>query len=188
MRLKPIATLVSLAAMAVTVSACGSGEHAKFADNLGPGYVQVGQLNYQVQLSRELNTFSSEDHAYLAGLTKSQLAIPYRSDEWFGVFMQVFNWSDAAQTPTNDFYITDVTGHVYRPMVNPAPNVFTYQPLTIPKGGQLPATDSNAYFGPTQGELLLFQIPYTTLDNRPLVLHIVNPADPLKQSRIELDV
>jgi hypothetical protein len=36
--------------------------------------------------------------------------------------------------------------------------------------------------------LLIFQIPYASLVNRPFILHIVNPADTAQQSRIELDV
>ena len=61
-------------------------------------------------------------------------------------------------------------------------------PASIPAGGQLPAIDSDAFSGWSQGEFLIFQIPYTSLVNRPFILHIVNPADTAKQSRIELDV
>ncbi len=184
---KRLRMLIGGAICAAAISACGAGEHATYADNLGPGYVQVGQLYYQVQVSRELNPWSDEDRFYLQGFTHSQLTLPV-ADEWFGVSLQVYNWTSAAHTPTSKFFITDTLGDRYTPLANPTPNAYTYVPASIPAGGQLPAIDSDAYSGWSQGEFLIFQIPYTSLVNRPFILHIVNPADTAQQSRIELDV
>lgn len=180
---------MALAAVcALAVSACGASSDPRYADNEGPGYVAVGHLYYQVQISRELNPFSDEDSGYLDGLTKAQLQLP-PGEEWFGVFLQAYNKTAASQTPANEFFVTDVVGDRYTPIVNPSPNSFTYQPLPIPAGGQLPSLTSLAYFGPTEGEVLLFKFPYTTeLNSRPLILHIVDPTDPSRQARIELDV
>lgn len=185
---KRIVMLIGGAICAAAISACGAGEHARSADNLGPGYVQVGALNYQVQISRELNPYDThEDHWYLQGFGKSQLVLP-TTEEWFGVSLQVFNWTNQAHTPSGDFYITDTLGGRYVPMADPVPNPYSYVPESIPAWGQLPAIDSNAYAGWTQGELLIFKIPYASIANRPFVLHIVDPADGARQSTIELDV
>ena len=180
-------TAIGGAICAVVVSACGAGEHARYADNLGTGYVEIGGLNYQVQVSRELNPWdANEDHWYLQGFTKSQLALPL-SDEFFGVSLQVYNWSGAAHTPTADFSIIDTLGDRFKPMLDPTPNPYTYVPSSIPAGGQLPNNSSAAFAGWTQGEFLVFKIPYADLVNRPFVLHIQAPGG-AKQSRIELDV
>jgi len=184
---KRLGMLIAGAACATAISACGAGEHAPYSDNLGPGYVQVAQLYYQVQISRELNQWSAEDRFYLQGLTASQLRLP-AADEWFGVSLQVFNWTGQAHTPTNEFFITDTLGDRYAPLSDPTPNPYTYVADQIPAGGQLPGITSDAYTGWSQGELLIFQIPYASLVNRPFILHIVDPADTAKQSRIELDV
>ncbi len=184
---KRLATVGAAAICAAAISACGAGEHATYSDNLGPGYVQVGQLYYQVQISRQLNPWSDEDHFYLEGFTASQLQLPV-ADEWFGVSLQVYNWTGQAHTPSNDFFITDTLDDRYAPLPNPNPNPYTYVPQSIPPGGQLPSIDSDAFTGWSQGELLVFKIPYTTLVNRPFILHIVNPANTAQQSRIELDV
>jgi len=185
---KRLVMLTGAAASAVAISACGAGEHATYADNLGPGYVQVGQLNYQVQISRELNPYDTqEDSYYLGGLTKSQLKLPV-TDEWFGISLQVYNWSHQAATPTSRFYVTDTLGDRFTPLANPAPNPYSYVPRSIPSGGQMPTISSMAYTSWTQGEFLLFKVPYADLPDRPFILHIVDQADPSKQSQIELDL
>jgi hypothetical protein len=183
---KRLGMLIGGVVCAAAISACGAGEHARSADNLGTGYVELGQLNYQVQTSRELNPWSLEDGPYLQGFTAAQRALP-AADEWFGVSLQVYNWTNSAHTPTSDFYITDTLGARYTPVANPTPNAFSYVPTSIIAGGQLPSVDSDAFAGWTQGEFLIFQIPYASLVDRPFTLHIVNPANS-QESRIELDV
>jgi len=182
---KRLVMLVGAGASAIAISGCGAGEHATFSDNLGPGYVQVGQLNYQIQVSRELNPFDvNEDADYLKGFSHSQLALP-ATDEWFGVSLQVFNWSHRAATPTRSFYITDTLGDRFTPLANPSPNPFSYVPTSIPAGDQLPNIASDAYASWTQGELIIFKVPYADLPDRPFVLHIVGPS---RQAQIELDI
>ncbi len=185
---KRIVTVFGAAVSAVAISACGSGAHARFSDNLGPGYVQLGNLHYQIQISRQLNAWNQdEDRWYLAGLTQTQLVLP-RTEEWFGVSLQVFNWSHQAATPTSRFFISDTLGERFVPLANPSPNPYTYVPQSIPPGQQLPSTSSAAFAGWTQGEILIFKIPYASLVNRPFVLHIVSPTDSSQESVIELDV
>ena len=185
---KRIAMLLGGAICAAVVSACGAGEHATYADNNGGGYVQVGELNYQVQVSRELNPWDpNEDKWYLQGFTTAELHLPV-ADEFFGVSLQVYNWSNRAATPSDDFYISDTLGDRFVPMSNPDPNPYSYVPASIPAGGQLPNISSAAFSSWTAGEFLIFKIPYADLVNRPFILHIVNPAVHSKQSRIELDV
>ena len=181
-----IALAAGAGACVLALSACGSSGNETYADNLGPGYVKVGHLYYQVQIARELNPFSDEDAGYLDGLSKAQLALP-AGQIWFGVFLQAYNTTEKPQTPTNTFYITDTLGTRFTPLANPNPNVFTYVPATIPPKGQLPSLTSLAYSGWTQGEVVLFKFSYITYSSRPLILHIVDPADPSKQSRVELD-
>jgi hypothetical protein len=182
-----IVLAVGAGACALALTACGSSGNLNYADNLGPGYVKVANLYYQVQISRELNPFSDEDSSYLQGLSKSQLSLP-PGQIWFAVFVQAYNTTSQPQTPAGDYYITDTLGARFTPLANPDPNAFSYKPATIPPKGQLPSITSLAYSGWTQGEALLFKFPYATYSSRPLILHIVNPADPSKQSRIELDV
>ena len=179
--------LIGALAGAAALAGCGSGEHAPYADNLGPGYVELDHLNYQIQISRELNPYDDEDGPYLAGFSASERQIP-PTEEWFGISLQVYNWSHGAHTPTSRFYITNTLGQRFDPIANPAPNPFSYVPVSIPAGKQLPTTTSDAFASWTAGEFLVFKIPYTSLPDRPFVLHIVNPSNGSDQAQIELDV
>jgi hypothetical protein len=185
--LRSVVAAAGVCACALLLGACGSSGDLTYADNLGPGYVKVGQLYYQVQISRELNPFSDEDSSYLQGLSKKQLALPV-GDIWFGVFIQAYNTTTHTQMPAGDYYVTDTLGSRFTPLVNPVPNAFSYQQVAIPPKGQLPSITSLAYSGWTQGEVMLFKFPYSVYSSRPLILHIVNPGNPSQQSRIELDV
>src|SRR5947208_14712768 len=92
---------------ALTLAACGDS-HTKVSTGTYAGesganapYLDVGPLVYQAQLSRELNPYDTEDASYLEGLTPAQRALS-PSQEWFAVFLQVFNnGSKPAPASTN---------------------------------------------------------------------------------------
>jgi hypothetical protein len=185
--LRRIAMAAAAAGCTMALGACSVSGNEHYADTDGPGYVKVGSLYYQVQVSRELNKYSDEDVGYLDGLTKRERRLPV-NDMWFGVFIQAYNTTERTQTPANRFYITDTNGDRITPITNSNPNPYTYVPTPLPPKGQLPSVTSDAYAGWTQGEVLLFKFPYSTYGSRPLILHVVDPANPSDQSRIELDV
>jgi hypothetical protein len=60
--------------------------------------------------------------------------------------------------------------------------------VVIQPNSQLPLPGTPAFDGPIGGETLLFKIPYSTDDNRPWQLHIVNQADPQQRAIVVLDV
>jgi hypothetical protein len=73
--------------LALGVGACGLAKrinHPTSADAANV-YVDAGPVTYQVQISRALNPFSTEDAQYLAGIPKAQ-TIP-ANQLWFAVFV-----------------------------------------------------------------------------------------------------
>ena len=56
-------------------------------------YIDVGELNYQVQISRQLNPADAEDSDYLTGLPAGRPAAG-AEEVWFGVFIRVENETD----------------------------------------------------------------------------------------------
>jgi hypothetical protein len=109
-------------------------------------------------------------------------------EEWFGVFMQVYNNSSLPHPIATDLTVSDTQGNVYHPIVPDATNSFAYRPAVLPANSQVPAPSTVAAAGPTQGALLLYKIKVASLDSRPLTLKIVDPADQTQTASAELDV
>lgn len=186
-----LTTLLSLSALAL--GACGdshtrvtTGTYAGESGQNAP-YLDVGPLIYEVQLSRQLNPADTEDRAYLAGLPASARKLN-QGEEWFGVFMQVYNESDRSHPAATSFKISDTQGNVYSPVAIASSNEFSYRGGSVPSKGRIPALNTVASNGPTQGALLLYRIKIASLDNRPLTLKIVDPTNPSKTASAELDV
>jgi hypothetical protein len=195
MHLLPRKTLLALLALlaAFALSACGeshtrvtTGTYAGGSGKNAP-YLNVGPLVYEVQLSRQLNPYNTEDASYLLGLTPAQSQL-HPGEEWFGVFMQVYNESTVPHPAATNFTITDTQGITYYPVIPNANNLFAYRGGIVPANNQIPGPNTVAADGPTQGELLLYKIKVESLDNRPLTLKIVDPNDPAQTASAELDV
>jgi hypothetical protein len=182
-----ILSCVLALAAAVTLSACGArGGQSTVADN-SAFYVRAGHLTYQVQISRALNPYSAEDHEYLSGLPAGTTP-PTAQEEWFGVFLWAKNFTEQAHVTTDSFSIVDTQGNVYYPIaLNPAINPYAWTSRTLQPNDQYPEPDSTAYFGPTQGGLLLFKISDSAYSNRPLTLQIHVAGQPTP-STVSLDL
>jgi hypothetical protein len=186
-----------LAALAVLVAlglgACGDS-HTKVTTGTYAGesganapYLDVGPLIYEVQLSRELNPYDTEDANYLQGLSPADSRLA-PGQEWFGVFLQVFNNGSVARSAAESPTIVDTQGNVYKPVVPDQTNQFAYRGGLVPAHGRLPVLDTVASNGPTQGVLLLYRIRIVSLDNRPLKLRIIDPLHAYQTASAELDV
>jgi hypothetical protein len=193
-RLRKLALILPALFAVVALGACGDS-HTKVTTGTYAGesganapYLNVGPLVYEVQLSRELNPANSEDSAYLKGLTPEESKLE-RGQEWFAVFLQVYNHHSEPIKAATEITISDTQENIYKPIVPSEINPFAYRGgETVPGNGQLPLPDTIANSGPTSGELLLFKIQVVSLDNRPLEIKIVNPENPAESAKAELDV
>jgi hypothetical protein len=182
----PVLALLALAGCGDAHTRVSTGTYAGESGANAP-YLDVGPLKYEVQLSRQLSPFDTEDASYLQGLTAAQSALT-PAQEWFGVFVQVYNTTSTAAPAATTLTISDTQGNVYQPVVPSEVNQFTYRAGTVPAKGRLPKPDSIAAAGSTQGALLLYKIQIVSLDNRPLKLTIVDPENPSQRASAELDV
>jgi hypothetical protein len=178
---------------ALALSACGSshtrvttGTYAGESGASAP-YLDVGPLVYQVQLSRQLNPTDSEDAGYLEGLTPAQRLLP-AGQEWFAVFMQVYNHNAFALPASTAITIYDTQGNVYAPIVPDLSNPYAYRGGAVPAEGMIPELDTTSSFGPTQGSLLLYKINTVSLDNRPIKVKIESPSGLGQTASAVLDV
>jgi hypothetical protein len=190
----PKCLLAALALLVVlALGGCGDS-HTKVSTGTYAGesgaaapYLNVGPLIYQVQLSRELNPFNTEDASYLEGLSPAERTLA-PGQEWFAVFIQVYNNASRAHLAANGVTISDVQNNIYVPVVPDRTNQFAYRGGLVPGNGRLPVPGSVAANGTTQGAMLLYKIQIVSLDNRPLELKIIDPINASETASAELDV
>jgi hypothetical protein len=176
--------LAAAALSTVVLAGCGDKtDYVRFGETEGI-YVDVGDLVYQVQLSRFMNPGDIEDHDYLRGLPANFNTGP--DEILFGVWMRVKNYTDGSLQPTEEFVIEDTEGNEFRPVPLEEDNVFAYNPGPLPAHQVLPLPDSAAMLGPIQGSLILFKLTTESLQNRPLVLHIEQAGQ--EGAEIDLDL
>jgi hypothetical protein len=165
-----IAALAGALIVAAGVSACGHTNVPPTLENDGV-YINAGKITYQLQISRQLNQYSTEDRQYVTGLPAGTSATLLPTQLWYGVFLWAKNQTKHPYETTSNVDIVDTEGNHYYPIaLNPAANPYAWTAQSLPPGGTEPAADTTASFGPTQGGLLLFKLPATVYDNRPLTL------------------
>lgn len=168
--LPPLLAALALAGLALFVSACGYSSDSK--DVVEGEVVKLGELKYQVIFSRFLNRNDNEDSAYLVGQPP-----PPKGSSYFGIFLEVQNKSEHTQKLADSFTITDA-GHQSFEAI-PSESLYAF-----PLGGEvesqepIPTPDSTPQQGPIEGSLVLFQLPASASESRPLTLSIPGPEGP----------
>jgi hypothetical protein len=175
--LLPLALALAVVGLGVALSACGGGEprHVKEGEVL-----KLGDLEYTVLFSRYLNSNDTEDTAYLQGLEE-----PKGESTYLGLFLLIQNDSEEIQILPKQLVITDAQDGEYEAI--PTENDFSF-PFggEVPPQEQIPILDSPAQQGPIEGSAAIFDLPDETSGNRPLILHVENPAG--SKGEIELDL
>jgi hypothetical protein len=177
---------LAIAAATLAIAGCGNKQAQTLHGDTEGSYLDLGGMKYQVQISRLLNPASIEDRYYLTGLPPGQRL--GAGDQWFAVFMRVENDGEKPARAATDYTITDTQDNKFRPIRMAPQNVFAYRGGVLQPTAVLPPPDSPAGQGSIQGSLLLFKIPTTNLENRPLELAIRTPAAPGKTATVDLDV
>jgi hypothetical protein len=181
--------LVCALVLALGVAACGGSTPGHVADaNNNGGYVNANHLTYQLQISRQLNQYLTEDSQYVKGLPAGVSASLPSDEMWYGVFLWAKNQTNVPHTTTDNFEIVDTQGNRYYPVrLNSALNPFAWTPETLRPGSVQPDPETIAGQGATQGGLLLFKVNTNAYSNRPLTLFILGSNDQ-KLASISLDL
>jgi hypothetical protein len=188
MKLRRLAATTAVALAATTsLAACGGSHEEPTAGKTEGVYVNTGELKYQVQISRQLNPSDFEDRDYLVGLPAGGHTLG-RSEEWFAVFIRVFNWTKVPHLSASQFVIRDTTGKEYKPIaLDTRINRTAYKPAEVGAGDQIPVPGSLARENLTQGGLILFKVNNSSYASRPLELNIT-PPEGGKSATVDLDV
>jgi hypothetical protein len=176
--LLPLLAAIILVALTAGVSACGYSSAGDVSVVEGQT-VSLGELQYTVVFSRFLNPNDNEDSAYLVGHPP-----PPKNSSYFGVFLVVQNESEESQTLAGSFTIKDSEDQTYEALESESL-------YALPIGGevepqeQIPVLDTTPQQGPIEGSVVLFQLPVSATENRPLTLEIPGPGGP---AEVKLDV
>ena len=186
--------LLLCALLALGVAACGNeeqerqtyqSENAQVAETEGI-YLEVGEMKYQVQLSRQMNPLIVDDQAYFEGVSEGDMDLA--ADEvWFGVWMRVENETDEPHEAASRFTIVDTQENEYVPVQIAEPNPFAYRSREVDGGELLPNPNGAAGERSPNGAVLLFKLKRFSLDNRPLELIIDDPEGG-RPGTVNLDV
>ncbi len=163
-----------------------TGHEIADSDNDG-AYVSAGPITYQLQISRQLNPYATEDSQYIRGLPAGTTQ-PTGQQLWYGVFLWAKNQHHHAYTTSDNFEIVDTQGNVYKPLkLNTAKNPYAWTARTLQFGETEPGEDTTAAQSFTQGKLLLFKLDDSIYNNRPLTLYILSATNQ-KIGEISLDL
>jgi hypothetical protein len=178
-RLGAVVALATALPLALLLAGCGSNPEDTLQVHEGEP-MKLGNLVYNVQISRFLNPRDGEDKAYLTGLP------PPPDDEFYlGVFMQIHNEARSNQRVPTGFRVVDTVGTSFKPVR--ARGLFALDlGGTVPGDGELPEPETAAANGPIQGAMVLFLVDRAAVEDRPLVLDI--PSSTGATGQVELDI
>src|SRR3954465_12710001 len=138
----PLLALTAVVA-ALGLGACGNKTVSIHGGETEGIYLDVGQLKYQVEISRQLNPSIPEDRTFLSDVAQGDRKLA--PDElWFAVFVRVENEPDQAQSPASNYTIRDTEGNVFRPVSLGRFNPFRYTTDPVPPQGAAPPPASVA--------------------------------------------
>ena len=173
--------VVLLGVLLVTGALAGCGSDPEDTTEVEEGLpMKLGDLVYNVQISRPLNPSDPEDKAYLAGQPP-----PPNDKLYLGVFMQVENDGDTPQELPAKMTVVDTAGGRFDPL--PSDSLFALDlGGTVPGDRQAPDLESTAANGPIQGAMVLFLIDEAAIEDLPLTLDIPSSAGSVGE--VELDI
>jgi hypothetical protein len=179
---RPCTALLALV-LALSLAAAGCGNDEPKTSGAEGEFIEVGKVDYQVQLTRLLNPQQRPDDDYLRG--QAPLA---RDEAYLGVFVRIENDSDSPYKPPRGIKLVDTTGNEYLPLDTTQSGFGLDFGEEVPFDDVAPPPNSPAQFGPTSGALILFRVEEeSATDNLPLELQIPVEGEE-EPSTITLDV
>jgi hypothetical protein len=176
-RLPILACLLALAAP-LGLGACNDKEPGIDEPAREGLAIEMGGIDYNVFITRELNTRITPDEAYVSTEAPPGSAL-------YGVFLEACNVSDDSRESASSFTLRDNQDNTFEPETLPEDNAFAYNAGTLLPHECIPQAGSVAQLGPTAGSMLLFELPLEVTENRPLELEIEGDGE---KRTFELDI
>jgi hypothetical protein len=175
--MRRLVSAVLLSLLAAGLVGCGEKPADNAVEATEANMVTIDGLRYRVVLFRQLNPRVAPDDALYAGPPAAPRSGIYAA------FLRVCNESAEARTTTGDVHLEDAFGERFAPQPARVPDRFGYRPARLEPGECLPGPDSAAEQS-FDGAALVFEVPFESARERPLVLEIGEN----ERKRIQLDV
>jgi hypothetical protein len=185
---RPAAVCALAVVLGLGLAACGKeSKDAGLEEPAREGLaIPIGdeETFYNVYMTRQLNLASVPDRAYYDGEPVG------KDSTLYGVFLQACNRSEEPADTAEHFVVVDNQGNEFEPIELPEDNAFAYHPRTLQPDQCIPEVGGVAQQGPTGASMLLFEIPLTNTENRPLELEVEAPPTAAKAEtrKFELDL
>jgi len=166
-------------AAALLVAGCGQEERTEGFEG---EFVHVGDVLYQVQLTRLLNPKQRPDDTLLSGQPP-----PTREQAYLAVFLVILNKGEQPYSPPRDMKVIDTIGNQYLPLDATRSGFGLDFGRPVEPDGEAPEPGTPAAEGPDRAAMVLFRVKMeSATDNLPLELEV--PRERGEPARIELDV
>jgi hypothetical protein len=139
-------------------------------------------LTYTVFITRELNPQDPEDRDYYQGPP------PPPGTALYGIFFKTCNDGKTPAMAAKSFKVSSTQGQEFKPVTLPKTNIFAYRPSSLSAKQCIPNELSTAAQAPSAGALIIFELPITATENRPMELEIAPPSGKGDPARVELDI
>jgi hypothetical protein len=164
-------TAACVFALVAALTGCGGSSGQGTEEPAREGLsLDLAGIDYNVFITRELNPQIPPDNAYYKG------PLAKKGEALYGVFLQACNNGKRSLPTASHFTVVDNQGNEFHPTPLPADDDFAYQPTRLGSHECQPEAGSVAQLGPTAGSMLLFRLPISNTDNRPLELEVEAPA------------
>lgn len=176
-----VALIFGLAAflVAMPLAGCGEKEGEEALEAVEGEPLHLGDLIYNVAITRFLNPSEVEDQAYVTGQPQAPVGQSY-----LGVFLTISNKEDEEIPSATTYTVTDATERVYEVLETESVHALEIG-ASVPADDELPVDDSPAAESVIQGSMLLFLVDDDVSAARPLELQILGVRG---SGHIELDI
>jgi hypothetical protein len=166
MRSRPALLLALCLAAALALVAAGCGADSEESSVVEGEPAEVGELSYNVQITRFLNPDDAEDAEYLVGQPPAPEGKLY-----LGVFLVIENDGDEPRPSATNYTVVDTLENEYETIDSESSYALDVG-AEVPADNQLPLPDTTPYAGFNKGSLLIFEVDEGVSENRPLRLQI----------------
>ena len=177
-----LALLMTVLLAAGALAACGEDTERRPAVEAREGNeALVGEFSYRVILFRELNPETVGDRSLVKAVSTDA------DHGLYAAFVEVCNRGREPQAPSARIVLEDAFGEAWKPLREGVERSLAYRPRKLAPDACIPATGSVAA-RTFDGAAVVFEVPYSATQERPLILDIRETEDGGEGARIVLDL